>query len=191
MFVAVKPFLIKGPTDAISLAGSSVEFQCRVGGDPLPDVLWRRTAGAGNMPLGRVHILEDRSLRLENVTPEDEGEYSCEADNAVGTVTASATLTVYCKSTFFGWPCGRKKKFQNYFFPAPPKLRQKPQDQSVDLGKDAVFECASEGNPRPSLFWSVEGNRSLLFPGAKVDRFSASSTPEGRISLILHVSIIF
>lgn len=63
----------------------------------MPDVLWRRTAGAGNMPLGRVHILEDRSLRLENVTPEDEGEYSCEADNAVGTVTASATLTVYCK----------------------------------------------------------------------------------------------
>lgn len=94
---SVKPFLIKGPTDAISLAGNSVEFQCRVGGDPLPDVLWRRTAGAGNMPLGRVHILEDRSLRLENVTPEDEGEYSCEADNAVGTVTASATLTVYCK----------------------------------------------------------------------------------------------
>jgi hypothetical protein len=49
------------------------------------------------MPLGRVHILEDRSLRVEAVNLEDEGEYSCEADNAVGTVTASATLTVHCE----------------------------------------------------------------------------------------------
>lgn len=93
----VKPFLMRGPQDAVTLAGGSVEFQCRVGGDPAPDILWRRTAGGGNMPLGRVHILEDRSLRVEAVIPEDEGEYSCEADNAVGTVTASATLTVHCK----------------------------------------------------------------------------------------------
>jgi hypothetical protein len=81
----------------VTLVGGSVEFQCRVGGDPVPDVLWRRTAGGGNMPLGRVHILEDRSLRVEAVILEDEGEYSCEADNAVDTVTASATLTVHCE----------------------------------------------------------------------------------------------
>jgi hypothetical protein len=68
-----------------------------VGGDPVPDVIWRRTAGGGNMPVGRVHSLEDKSLRLESITPEDEGEYSCEADNGVGTVSASATLTVHCK----------------------------------------------------------------------------------------------
>lgn len=97
--ITVKPFLIRGPQDAVTLVGGSVEFQCRVGGDPLPDILWRRTAGGGNMPLGRVHILEDRSLRVEDVILEDEGEYSCEADNAVGTVTASATLTVHCELT--------------------------------------------------------------------------------------------
>ena len=57
-------------------------FPCRVGGDPIPDVLWRRSASGGNMPLDRVHILEDRSLRLDDITIEDEGEYSCEADNA-------------------------------------------------------------------------------------------------------------
>jgi hypothetical protein len=97
--ITVKPFLIRGPQDAVTLVGGSVEFQCRGGGDPLPDILWRRTAGGGNMPLGRVHILEDRSLRVEDVILEDEGEYSCEADNAVGTVTASATLTVHCELT--------------------------------------------------------------------------------------------
>lgn len=92
---AVKPYLITGPEDVVAQTGGSVTFQCRVGGDPLPDVLWRRTAGGGNMPLGRVKVLDDRSLRLDDVVLGDEGEYSCEADNSVGAVSASGYLTVY------------------------------------------------------------------------------------------------
>uniref|UniRef100_T1H4H3 Ig-like domain-containing protein n=1 Tax=Megaselia scalaris TaxID=36166 RepID=T1H4H3_MEGSC len=65
--VHIKPFIIRGPHDQIVLEGSSVTFQCRVGGDPMPDVLWMRTASGGNMPLDRVQILEDRSLRLDKV----------------------------------------------------------------------------------------------------------------------------
>lgn len=48
----------------------------------------------------RVSVLEDRSLRLERVTIADEGEYSCEADNVVGAITAMGTLTVYGKLLF-------------------------------------------------------------------------------------------
>lgn len=44
----------------------------------------------------RVHILEDRSLRLDGVTLEDIGEYSCEADNAVGSISATGALYVHC-----------------------------------------------------------------------------------------------
>lgn len=94
---AVKPYLITGPEDVVAQTGGSVTFQCRVGGDPLPDVLWRRTAGGGNMPLGRVKVLDDRSLRLDDVILADEGEYTCEADNSVGAVSASGYLTVYGK----------------------------------------------------------------------------------------------
>lgn len=53
----VKPFLIRGPQNQTTVTGSSVVFQCRVGGEPLPDVLWRRTASGGNMPLGELHNL--------------------------------------------------------------------------------------------------------------------------------------
>lgn len=38
--------------------------------------------------------MEDRSLRLDNVTMEDVGEYSCEAENAVGVVVATGLLNV-------------------------------------------------------------------------------------------------
>lgn len=48
----VKPFIIRGPQDQTTIVGRSVTFQCGVGGEPLPDVLWRRTADGGNMPLG-------------------------------------------------------------------------------------------------------------------------------------------
>jgi len=44
-----------------------------------------------------VHVLEDRSLKLDDVTLEDMGEYTCEADNAVGGITATGILTVHGK----------------------------------------------------------------------------------------------
>lgn len=53
MFIAVKPYIIRGPHDQTVLEGASVTFPCRVGGDPMPDVLWLRTASGGNMPLGK------------------------------------------------------------------------------------------------------------------------------------------
>lgn len=53
IFIAVKPYIIRGPHDQTVLEGASVTFPCRVGGDPMPDVLWLRTASGGNMPLGK------------------------------------------------------------------------------------------------------------------------------------------
>uniref|UniRef100_A0A182SW04 Uncharacterized protein n=1 Tax=Anopheles maculatus TaxID=74869 RepID=A0A182SW04_9DIPT len=122
----------------------------------MPDVLWRRSASGGNMPLDRVHILEDRSLRLENVILDDEGEYSCEADNAVGAISATGTLTVH----------------------APPHLSIRPVPQVVEAPHDVSFECKSEGRPKPTTFWSVEGNRTLIFPGTSFDRFETTYTQE-------------
>ncbi|XP_053673917.1 protein sax-3 [Anopheles nili] len=154
--VHIKPFLIRGPHDQTVVEGASVTFQCRVGGDPMPDVLWRRSASGGNMPLDRVHILEDRSLRLENVILDDEGEYSCEADNAVGAISATGTLTVY----------------------SPPHLSIRPVPQVVEIPHDVSFECKSDGRPKPTTFWSIEGNRTLIFPGMSFDRFETTYTQE-------------
>lgn len=161
--LTVKPFLIRGPSNQSVVEGSSVTFQCRVGGDPLPDVLWRRSASGGNMPLDRVHILEDRSLRVDNVIIEDEGEYSCEADNVVGAIAATGILHVL----------------------SVPSFVVSPTPEVVEAPHGATFECKAIGQPRPLLFWSIEGNRSLIFPPNSFDRFETTITPESSSILTL------
>uniref|UniRef100_A0A182Q5Y2 Roundabout n=1 Tax=Anopheles farauti TaxID=69004 RepID=A0A182Q5Y2_9DIPT len=164
--VHVKPFLIRGPQDQTVVAGSSVVFQCRVGGEPLPDVLWRRSASGGNMPLERVRVLEDRSLRIDDITIEDMGEYSCEADNAVGSITASGTLVVH----------------------SLPSFLVRPKNQLVEPGSEALFECQATGHPYPTLFWSVEGNRTLLLPGSRMGNLEVTQNADGTSVLsITHI----
>lgn len=159
----VKPFILRSPEDITALVGSTVEFSCEVGGDPLPDVLWRRNSPGGTMPLGRVRVLEDRSLRLERITLQDQGRYVCEVDNQAGALTASATLTVN----------------------ASPIFKAKPLAQTVEAGQKVSFQCSVHGNPTPFLFWSIEGSRELIFPGAPSGNFEAFASVDGYATLIL------
>jgi len=44
-----------------------------------------------------VYITQEGSLRLDNVSPEDEGKYVCHAENHQGKVNAASSLTVHCE----------------------------------------------------------------------------------------------
>ncbi|XP_022250444.1 roundabout homolog 2-like, partial [Limulus polyphemus] len=133
--VNVKPFFIREPKDVSTLADTNVEFECKVGGDPRPNIAWRRKDG--KMPNGRAEMKEDKSLRIKHVFPADEGIYICEAKNPVGSVSASATLTVHSRPAFL----------------------VRPKNQRVGLNSNVKFECIATGNPPPSIFWTKEGNQ--------------------------------
>lgn len=62
---------------------------------------------------------------------------------------------------------------------AEPVFEIRPTAQAVEASLDASFECKSIGNPRPTMFWSIEGNRTLIFPGTKSGYYEATSTAEG------------
>lgn len=66
-----------------------------------------------------------------------------------------------------------------------PKFVIRPTAQTVDVQADASFECQATGFPRPTLFWSVEGNRSIIFPGSIFGNFNATASVEGLSVLTL------
>lgn len=139
--VHVKPFFLAMPSNQTILTDQTAEFACRVGGDPEPEILWRRNDG--KMPIGRAHILNDKSLHIERVNPQDQGTYICDAENGVGAISASATLTVHSRPVFTNFP----------------------KDETVNAGTDVTFSCAVRGAPKPSIFWTREGSQELMFPG--------------------------
>ena len=81
------------PGDVVGVTGGEATLHCRAGGSPRPDVLWRRHDG--RMPVGRVKIKKDHSLRITGLQTQDAGVYICQAKNDVATVVANATLTVH------------------------------------------------------------------------------------------------
>ncbi|KAJ7318667.1 axon midline choice point recognition [Desmophyllum pertusum] len=63
-------------------------------GHPLSRVTWSKVKSS--LPVGR-HVVESSgALIIKNVKPEDDGVYSCRAENLLGSVNASAKLTVQC-----------------------------------------------------------------------------------------------
>uniref|UniRef100_A0A6E8W3W2 Uncharacterized protein n=1 Tax=Anopheles coluzzii TaxID=1518534 RepID=A0A6E8W3W2_ANOCL len=139
--VQVKPYFVAEPDDATVLEGHRVQFQCAVGGDPAPQILW--TKQHGDIPVGRAEISEeDRSLIIRNVTADDHGQYICEARNSVGVISARASLTVN----------------------TPPVFTVRPQDQKVTVNGVVTFKCSAGGSPLPSVFWTREGSQTLMFP---------------------------
>lgn len=110
---------------------------------------------------------------------DDIGEYSCEADNAVGTIVASGMLLVHCKFTSKALFLRCINLIEFHCLTAPPTFVIRPKSQIGELGTEVIFECQATGYPEPTLFWTIEGNRSLILPGIKMKNVEASLTADG------------
>ncbi|KAM4827988.1 roundabout homolog 3 [Thomomys bottae] len=152
LVVLERPSFLRKPENQVVLTGAPVNFQCEVHGDPLPHLRWRKEDG--DLPSGRYEIRSDHSLWIGQVSAEDEGAYTCVAENSVGRIEASGSLSVH----------------------VPPQLVTQPQDQTAAPGDNVAFQCETKGNPPPAIFWQKEGSQVLLFP-------NQSLQPTGRLSV--------
>ena len=57
--------------DITALFGEDVVFHCDVGGDPRPEITWKKQDGT--LPSSRSQIMDDKALRIMHVRPIDEG----------------------------------------------------------------------------------------------------------------------
>uniref|UniRef100_A0A8C2IQ49 Roundabout guidance receptor 3 n=1 Tax=Cyprinus carpio TaxID=7962 RepID=A0A8C2IQ49_CYPCA len=161
LVVFERPVFIRRPVNQIVLGEETVDFLCEVHGDPAPTVRWNRDEG--ELPRGRFEIRGDNSLRLIRVRAEDEGTYTCVTENSVGKTEASAVLQVH----------------------VPPQIDVRPQDQITAQGRTITFQCGTQGNPLPAVFWQKEGSQMLLFPGqppSQSGRYAVSMSGELSIS---------
>uniref|UniRef100_A0A8C6RQI0 Roundabout homolog 3 n=1 Tax=Nannospalax galili TaxID=1026970 RepID=A0A8C6RQI0_NANGA len=152
LVVLERPSFLRRPVNQVVLADAPVNFLCEVQGDPQPHLHWRKEDG--ELPTGRYEIRSDHSLWIGHVSSEDEGTYTCVAENSVGRVEASGSLSVH----------------------VPPQFVIRPQDQTVAPGENVSFQCETKGNPPPAIFWQKEGSQVLLFP-------SQSLQPTGHLSV--------
>ncbi|XP_031651305.1 roundabout homolog 2-like isoform X6 [Oncorhynchus kisutch] len=165
-----RPTFLRRPINQVVLEEEGVEFRCQVQGDPQPNVRWRKNDV--DVPRGRYEIKydkEDYLLRVKKASASDEGTFTCLAENRVGKVEASASLTVRARPV------------------AAPQFIIRPRDQIVAQGRTATFPCETKGNPQPAVFWQKEGSQNLLFPNQPQQpnsRFSVSSSGDLTISAV-------
>ncbi|XP_060028116.1 roundabout homolog 2 isoform X9 [Erinaceus europaeus] len=159
-----RPTFLRRPINQVVLEEETVEFRCQVQGDPQPTVRWKKDDA--DLPRGRYDIKDDYTLRIKKALSTDEGTYTCIAENRVGKVEASATLTVRARPV------------------APPQFVVRPRDQIVAQGGTVTFPCETKGNPQPAVFWQKEGSQNLLFPNQPQQPNSRCSvSPKGDLTI--------
>ncbi|XP_059866459.1 roundabout homolog 2 [Delphinus delphis] len=159
-----RPAFLRRPINQVVLEEEAVEFRCQVQGDPQPTVRWKKDDA--DLPRGRYDIRDDYTLRIKKAMSTDEGTYTCIAENRVGKVEASATLTVRARPV------------------APPQFVVRPRDQIVAQGRTVTFPCETKGNPQPAVFWQKEGSQNLLFPNQPQQANSRCSvSPAGDLTI--------
>ncbi|KAM9565478.1 roundabout homolog 2 isoform 6-T6 [Guaruba guarouba] len=162
-----RPTFLRRPINQVVLEEEAVDFRCQVQGDPTPTVRWKKDDA--DLPRGRYDIKDDYTLRIKKAMSTDEGTYTCIAENRVGKVEASATLTVRGECS------------------PPPQFVVRPRDQIVAQGRTVTFPCETKGNPQPAVFWQKEGSQNLLFPNQPLQpnsRYSVSPTGDLTITNI-------
>ncbi|KAM4565744.1 kin of IRRE-like protein 3 isoform 1-T2 [Odontesthes bonariensis] len=116
------------------LEGNLVKFHCSAKANP-PVTLYRWAKGGSTIKEvsgDTYEVVVDHSFFTEPV--------SCEVTNALGSTNISRNVDVY-----FG-----------------PRMAAEPQSLQVDLGSDAVFNCAWTGNPSLTIVWMKRGSGVVL-----------------------------
>ncbi|XP_049582483.1 kin of IRRE-like protein 3 isoform X2 [Syngnathus scovelli] len=116
------------------LEGNLVRFHCSAKANP-PVTLYRWAKGGSiikEVSGDTYEVIVDHSFYTEPV--------SCAVTNQLGSTNVSRNVDVY-----FG-----------------PRMAAEPQSLQVDLGSDAVFNCAWTGNPSLTIVWMKRGSGVVL-----------------------------
>ena len=144
----VKPTFTERPVIRQSDEGTKIIFQCRLAGEPKPNLIWyhgeKKVEESSRV---KMTIKLDKKmyylccLEISNVEAADAGQYKAIAKNEYGESQATINLT-------FEESAAGKPKIPDGVaprFPAKPTIRQD--------GDNLVMECNLEAHPLPEITW--------------------------------------
>jgi len=109
----VPQFTVKPPEKIVRYLGQSVTLNCSADGHPLPSITWSRCKG--EIPEQRTQVT-DGQLKINSLTAEDSGTYTCSARSELVQVKTEVQLVVKT-----GKQCliCQNKLFESYFVGVP------------------------------------------------------------------------
>nr|XP_046206515.1 hemicentin-1-like [Oncorhynchus gorbuscha] len=132
------PPVLKAPLNVSSTVGAVAVMACQVEGSMRHNLTWQRAGVTILAHSGRVRVLPNSFLEINEVQPQDAGQYQCVATNANGDSGVTVWLLV----------------------PEAPSVVVRPQRQAFSRGSEVRLVCTAAGSPPPQLFWS-HGNMFL------------------------------
>ena len=88
------PSLLQRPVETTVNESQTAILKCVADGNSTPHVMWSKLNSS--LPAGR-HMITSSALIVKDIRSEDDGVYRCRAENLLGSINATAKLTVQCK----------------------------------------------------------------------------------------------
>ncbi|XP_072764140.1 uncharacterized protein [Anoplolepis gracilipes] len=139
--VSLAPEFIVPLGDATIQEGKEFSFECRLIGQPTPEIVWYKDGISilNNPDYVTTYTDGICTLKIEETFAEDSAKYTCRAFNIAGSVETSATLTV--------------TEIITEEQPSAPVFVKELLPSSAREGSSHRLECTVEGNPLPTVQW--------------------------------------
>ncbi|XP_037669666.1 protein sidekick-1 isoform X2 [Choloepus didactylus] len=143
----IAPAFTQRPVDTTVTDGATAVLTCEVSGAPKPAITWRRGSqilASGSVRIPRFMLLESGGLQVTPVFIQDAGNYTCYATNSEGSLDASATLTVWNRTS----------------------IVRPPEDSMTIKGTAATLHCGAAHDPRVSIRYVWKKDNVILNPSS-------------------------
>jgi len=157
--IALPPKITEPPAPITkTVVTSNVLMRCKVIGAPKPTIQWFKNGIA--LTGGRYEIFADGTLKINDVTSTDQGEYECRAKNKFDEDKATGMLEVKRKTM----------------------ITDSPTNIEVQAGKTAVFRCNAESDSTLNLeiIWSFKNVEIDFALNQRMTKTASNSLTIGR-----------
>uniref|UniRef100_A0A8C3GM35 Hemicentin 1 n=1 Tax=Cairina moschata TaxID=8855 RepID=A0A8C3GM35_CAIMO len=136
LIVHIPPKIHSTELEYTVMEDSRAVLTCVADGIPTPTINWKKDNTLLTEIVGKYRAMPDGDLILDNVVPEDSGNYTCIANNAAGEDTHTVTLIVQIL----------------------PAFTELPGDVALTKGEQLRLTCKATGIPIPKITWTFNNN---------------------------------